>query len=192
MWCHWCILPYQARGRDGKWGKFSHSIPTFCVKKPNDKWHIVNSYNMLNAATIRHRRPFLGRMFFKTTWLVVLCIVHSTFSMDITNCSCERVIFRWRPRALRVVCYGNGWWYPTSYLTCRLHFIVWWRNVFVPIGIMHRQTLMTFLSEVVSSKADRVLETTMVICDPCSSACARMNCTQTRLNASLLHVRFLF
>ena len=31
----------------------------------------------------RHRHPFLESMFFKTTWLVVLCIVHSTWSMNI-------------------------------------------------------------------------------------------------------------
>ena len=42
----------------------------------------------------RHRHPFLGGMFFKPTWLVVLCIAHSTWLMDITNCSCERVVFR--------------------------------------------------------------------------------------------------
>ena len=36
----------------------------------------------------RHRHPFLKRMFSKTTWLVVLCIAHSSCSMDIINCSC--------------------------------------------------------------------------------------------------------
>ena len=67
--------------------KSPHSTPTFCVKNPNGKWCIVHAYNKLNAATIQHRHPFLERMFFKTTWLVVLCIVHSTWLMDIINAS---------------------------------------------------------------------------------------------------------
>ena len=32
--------------------KSPHSTPTFCVKKPNDKWRIVHAYSKLNAATI--------------------------------------------------------------------------------------------------------------------------------------------
>ena len=34
-----------------------HSTPTFCVKKPNGKWRIVNAYNKLNAATIPAQTP---------------------------------------------------------------------------------------------------------------------------------------
>ena len=32
--------------------KSLHSIPTFCVQKPNGKWRIVHVYNKLKAATI--------------------------------------------------------------------------------------------------------------------------------------------
>jgi hypothetical protein len=58
--------------------KSPHSTPTFCVRKPNGKWRIVHAFNKLNAATSRRRRQFLGRMFFRTTWLVVPCTARST------------------------------------------------------------------------------------------------------------------
>ena len=73
--------------------KSPHSTPTFFFKKPNGKWRIVHAYNKLYAA-ITAQTSIPGRMFFKTTWLVVLCIAHSTWSMDIIDCSCDRVIFR--------------------------------------------------------------------------------------------------
>ena len=75
----------------------------FCVKKPNGKWRIVHAYNKLNAATIPAQTPIPQKYVFKTTWLVVLRIVHS---MDIINCSCEWVIFRLQQWSPRVVCYG--------------------------------------------------------------------------------------
>ena len=37
--------------------KFTHSTPTFCVRKPNGKWRIVHAYNKLNAATIPAQTP---------------------------------------------------------------------------------------------------------------------------------------
>ena len=65
--------------------KSPYSTPTFCAKKPNGKWRIVHAYNKLNAATIPAQTLILERMFFKTTWLVALCIAHSTWSMEIIN-----------------------------------------------------------------------------------------------------------
>ncbi|KAG3143213.1 hypothetical protein PI124_g24050 [Phytophthora idaei] len=37
--------------------KFSHSAPTFCVKKPQGGWRIVHAYNELNDATIPAQTP---------------------------------------------------------------------------------------------------------------------------------------
>ncbi|KAG3059395.1 hypothetical protein PI124_g23017 [Phytophthora idaei] len=37
--------------------KSPHSTPTFYVRKPNDKWRIVNAFNKLNAATIAAQTP---------------------------------------------------------------------------------------------------------------------------------------
>ncbi|GMF42704.1 unnamed protein product [Phytophthora fragariaefolia] len=37
--------------------KDPHSTPTFCVRKPNDKWCIVHAFNKLNAATISAQTP---------------------------------------------------------------------------------------------------------------------------------------
>ncbi|KAG2793720.1 hypothetical protein PC129_g23530 [Phytophthora cactorum] len=37
--------------------KSPHSTPTFCVRKPNSKWHIVHAFNKLNAATIPAQTP---------------------------------------------------------------------------------------------------------------------------------------
>ncbi|KAJ0409701.1 hypothetical protein ATCC90586_007490 [Pythium insidiosum] len=37
--------------------KSPHSAPTFCVRKPNDKWRIVHAYNKLNAATVPAQTP---------------------------------------------------------------------------------------------------------------------------------------
>ncbi|KAF0760216.1 hypothetical protein AaE_003599 [Aphanomyces astaci] len=34
-----------------------HNSPTFCVKKPGGKWHIVHAFNKLNAATIPAQTP---------------------------------------------------------------------------------------------------------------------------------------
>ncbi|KAF0740969.1 hypothetical protein AaE_008706 [Aphanomyces astaci] len=35
----------------------THSSPTFCVKKPNGKWHIVHAFNKLNSASIPAQTP---------------------------------------------------------------------------------------------------------------------------------------
>ena len=102
-----------------------------------------------------HRHPFLERIYFKISWLVVRCIVHSTWSMDIINCSCERVIFPLQQWALRVVCYGNGWWCLKGCLMPRLHLIVSWCKFSAHIGNTHRRTLMTFLSIVVPIRSVR-------------------------------------
>ena len=64
-----------------------------CVKKPNSKWCIVHAYNKLNAATIHAQTPIPRKDVLQNNMVVVLCIAHSTWSMDIINCSCERVIF---------------------------------------------------------------------------------------------------
>ena len=76
--------------------KSPHSTPTFCVIKPNAKWRIVRAYNKLNAATIPAQTPIPRMDVFQNNMVgcTIYCIVHSTWSMDITNCSCERVIFR--------------------------------------------------------------------------------------------------
>jgi hypothetical protein len=37
--------------------KSPHSSPTFCVRKPNGKWHMVHAFNKLNAATIPASTP---------------------------------------------------------------------------------------------------------------------------------------
>ncbi|KAG3120388.1 hypothetical protein PI124_g8230 [Phytophthora idaei] len=37
--------------------KSPHSILTFCVRNPNDKWRIVHAFNKLNAATIPAQTP---------------------------------------------------------------------------------------------------------------------------------------
>ncbi|KAG3073623.1 hypothetical protein PC121_g8577 [Phytophthora cactorum] len=37
--------------------KSPHSTPTFCVRKPNGKWRIVDAFNKLNAATISAQTP---------------------------------------------------------------------------------------------------------------------------------------
>ena len=66
------------------------------------------------------------------------------------------------------------------------------RQLFSHIGITHRCTLMTFLSIVVPNRVGQMLTTTSVIFEPCSSACALINCTPTRLNVFLVHRRFLF
>ncbi|KAE9194418.1 hypothetical protein PF002_g23607 [Phytophthora fragariae] len=34
-----------------------HSTPTFCVRKPNGKWRLVNAYNKLNSATVSAQTP---------------------------------------------------------------------------------------------------------------------------------------
>lgn len=41
--------------------KSPHSTPTFCVKKPNDKWSIVQAHNNLFAATFPARTPILTK-----------------------------------------------------------------------------------------------------------------------------------
>ncbi|GMF63326.1 unnamed protein product [Phytophthora fragariaefolia] len=49
--------------------KSAHSTPTFCVRKPNDKWRIVQAISLVPPPSrLRHR--FLGRMFFRTIWCV--------------------------------------------------------------------------------------------------------------------------
>ena len=47
--------------------KSPHSIPTFCVKKPNGKWRIVHAYNNLNAVTIPAQTHIPRKDVFKTT-----------------------------------------------------------------------------------------------------------------------------
>ncbi|KAE9281017.1 hypothetical protein PF001_g23965 [Phytophthora fragariae] len=37
--------------------KSPHSTPTFCVRKPNGKWRLVNAYNKLNSATVSAQTP---------------------------------------------------------------------------------------------------------------------------------------
>ncbi|KAG3011395.1 hypothetical protein PC120_g14452 [Phytophthora cactorum] len=37
--------------------KSPHSTPTFCVRKPNGKWRLVNAYNKLNNVTVRAQTP---------------------------------------------------------------------------------------------------------------------------------------
>ncbi|KAG3222586.1 hypothetical protein PC129_g6719 [Phytophthora cactorum] len=37
--------------------KSPHSTPTFCVRKPNEKWRLVNAYNKLNNATVPAQTP---------------------------------------------------------------------------------------------------------------------------------------
>ncbi|RAW31550.1 hypothetical protein PC110_g12108 [Phytophthora cactorum] len=37
--------------------KSLHSTPTFCVRKPNSKWHILHAFNKLNAVTIPAQTP---------------------------------------------------------------------------------------------------------------------------------------
>ena len=32
--------------------KLPHSSPTFCVRKPNEKWRMVHAFNKLNVATV--------------------------------------------------------------------------------------------------------------------------------------------
>ncbi|KAG3236108.1 hypothetical protein PI124_g18877 [Phytophthora idaei] len=34
-----------------------HSTPTFCVRKPNEKWRLVHAYNKLNNATVPAQTP---------------------------------------------------------------------------------------------------------------------------------------
>ena len=65
--------------------KSPHSTPTFCVKKPDGKWRIVHAYNKLNAATIPTQTPIPRKDVLQNIRLVVLCIAHSTWSMDIIN-----------------------------------------------------------------------------------------------------------
>ena len=95
--------------------KSPHSTPTFCVRKANGKWCIVHAYNKLNAATTRHRDLFLERMFFRTLRWVAPCLAHSTWSMDIINCSCDRVTSRSQRWVLRVACCGSGLLFPKGY-----------------------------------------------------------------------------
>ena len=91
-----------------------------------------------------------------------------------------------------MVCYGNGWWCPKGCLMFRIRFIVWWRNLSAHKRITHWLTLMTFLSIVVPNKVGQMLQITSSICDQCSSACALITCTPTRLNAFLVQKRFPF
>ncbi|POM62885.1 Retrotransposon Polyprotein [Phytophthora palmivora] len=37
--------------------KSPHSTPTFCVRKPNGKWHLVHAYNKLKIATVPAQTP---------------------------------------------------------------------------------------------------------------------------------------
>ena len=67
--------------------KSPHSTPTFCVKKMNGKRRNVHAYNKLNAATIPAQTPIPRKDVLQNIRLVVLCIAHSTWSMDIINCS---------------------------------------------------------------------------------------------------------
>ncbi|KAE8986458.1 hypothetical protein PR002_g22344 [Phytophthora rubi] len=46
----------HAAGRVRK-SKSPHSSPTFCVRKPNEKWRMVHAFNKLNAATIPASTP---------------------------------------------------------------------------------------------------------------------------------------
>ncbi|POM71738.1 LOW QUALITY PROTEIN: Pol protein [Phytophthora palmivora] len=37
--------------------KSPHSMPTFCVRKPNGNWRLVHAYNKLNNATVPAQTP---------------------------------------------------------------------------------------------------------------------------------------
>ena len=59
----------------------------------------------------------------------------------------------------------------------------------------HRDYAQTYFDDifciVVPNKVSQMLQITSVICEPCSSACALLNCTPTHLNAFLVQRRFL-
>ena len=71
-----------------------HSTLTFCVKKPNGKWRIVHAYNKLNAATIPAQTPIPRKDVLQNNMVGCAMYRHLTWSMDIINCPCERVISR--------------------------------------------------------------------------------------------------
>ncbi|KAG3140453.1 hypothetical protein PI126_g16000 [Phytophthora idaei] len=50
---------FESRRQAGQVGesKSPHSVPTFCVKKPQGGWGIVHAYNKLNDATIPAQTP---------------------------------------------------------------------------------------------------------------------------------------
>ena len=59
--------------------KSPHSSPNFCVRKPNGKWHIVHSYNKLNATTIPAQTPFPRKDVLQNN--MVGCTVYSALDL---------------------------------------------------------------------------------------------------------------
>ena len=65
--------------------KSPHSIPTFCVKKPNGKWRIVYAYNKLNAVTIPAQTPILRNDVLQNN--MVGCTLYMALVLVYFNCS---------------------------------------------------------------------------------------------------------
>ncbi|KAG2861596.1 hypothetical protein PC118_g7311 [Phytophthora cactorum] len=52
-----CLAQSIAKAGMVRESKSPHSTPTFCVRKPNEKWRLVNAYNKLNNATVPAQTP---------------------------------------------------------------------------------------------------------------------------------------
>ena len=105
--------------------KYPHSTPTFCVKKLMLSGVLCTLMISLMRPLYRHEQPFLKRKFLRRTWQEVQCTVHSNWSMNIINCSCQQVISRLQPLVLQAVCFGSGWLCPRDFPMPRLRLIVW-------------------------------------------------------------------
>ncbi|KAE8905509.1 hypothetical protein PF003_g10757 [Phytophthora fragariae] len=66
--------------------KSPHSSPTFCVRKPNRKWHMVHAFNMLNAATIPASTPIPRKDVLQNNMTVARPLVHSKWSTATISC----------------------------------------------------------------------------------------------------------
>ena len=98
--------------------KAPHSIPTFCVKKPNgNKLNAATTPvqtpnprkdNKLNATTIPTQTPIAGKDVLQDNMAGCTMYSASTWSMVIINCSCEQVISSLQLSVLQAVCFGSG------------------------------------------------------------------------------------
>ena len=150
--------------------KSPHSTPTFCVKKPNDKWCIVHAYNKLNAATIPALTIIPRKDVFQNN--MAGCTMYS--ALDFVD-EYYQLFMRASDIPLTTVSTPSGMLWEWMEIPLGLYdapatFNRLVKQLFRPHRITHIRTLMTFLVIVVPNKVGRMLKITSVICEPRSSA----------------------
>ena len=172
--------------------KSPHSTPTFCVKKPNGKWRIVRAYNKLNAATIPAQTPIPRKDVLQNN--MVGCRLYS--ALDLVD-GYYQLLMRASDIPLTAVITPSGMLWEWLVMPQGLsNALATFNRLVMQLFRPHRGYAQTYFDDIfVHSRAttvDLMWIITLIIYERCSSACARINCMQMHLSASLMQKRFPF